>query len=819
MPGPVPPGAMPYNSPEPQHHQPRPTLPGPPIPRLNQRAPGGLPAAMPPHSNHVTMPTNNSPQHFPPAPPPHAVPRDLRPTHAVEISDIRDEGLTEDDARERLSTYKVMRFEKVAKSYHPDDEGYPMKPTWEKVLRTEQTDVSQQDARRKVRQLQRETKPVLEKKAAKSVAIQRQLERAREELTSRDPDPRYCYKLVQFESLFRKVDDRQVVHIGRHKDRKDRRDRKYAKYSKRSRSPTKERYAIIAFYKRTPAPGNSTLKMLEEHSREQSMKHEMAMMPPAQHPHAQQKPAGFPPAAHRPGPPNLAPAAAIRSAVPPMAPRADSQVKPTLPPMPKQPDHPPPRAQPGAQGKPQHNEDLEKNAAPGKQGTAPPPHDLPPAIPAKAAAPAPPRAPPATAPPMPGAVPSTPQRPAINLPPKPGAVPPAPAVNLPPKPGAVPPGRPMVSLPPKPGAAPVAKLPPAIPAPKAQGQPAPTLPVRVAAGNTGDVPHQQKLPGFTLPPRPGAGERAAPLKAPAVLGHPPKAAQTRPPTQPVPPRPDIIVTTNTGGKGKIKVYHDSSRSSKSSRSTKSSRSSRSSHSSELSDDCFSADESEGTRPSSISSASSSARRDRGRSPARMPKSHREPIDERDSRQARRGPEYMAEKRGPALPSHPRIRLPSPRRRRDESHSPRREFYPNRQEDAPEWAPRRRAQSPRIIQRKRSVRLVSAPEARREIFADEMGRLENKLERARLDDAHRDREVRRENGRFERLDEDVRQRRGLRARLQDRREVDYKHADQDFRWPDRDAREYMRQREQPVRVVVRPSQHHREREAYGREYLD
>ncbi|KAF7545028.1 hypothetical protein G7Z17_g9485 [Cylindrodendrum hubeiense] len=215
---------------------------GPPGPQMhppNNRGPGGIPPNMQPQ-NQAMM--HMAPPPHVPIPPNHAVPHDLRSRKPVEISDIRSERFTEADARERLSSYVVIRLEKTDNLCDVDEEGFHLTPSWEKVRLIQQTDISQQETKRQVRALERETKPVTEKKAACSLAIQRQLERTQERLSETDPDTRFCYKLVQFESKLRKLDERELQYIAKYskRDKKGKKEKNYVTtHSKKGKSKPK----------------------------------------------------------------------------------------------------------------------------------------------------------------------------------------------------------------------------------------------------------------------------------------------------------------------------------------------------------------------------------------------------------------------------------------------------------------------------------------------------------------------------------------------------------------------------------------------------
>ncbi|EWG46509.1 hypothetical protein FVEG_06975 [Fusarium verticillioides 7600] len=224
-----------------------------------------------------------------------------------------------------------------------------------------------------------------------------------------------------------------------------------------------------------------------------------------------------------------------------------------------------------------------------------------------------------------------------------------------------------------------------------------------------------------------------------------------------------------------------------------------------SDEC-SEDESEDTGPSSVDSGSS-PQRGRGRSPnpKRMPSNHHENIIVQDPRNIRKDAEYIVDDRSSRHSDRQHVRFNSPGRRyRDESCSPR-GGYPSPREQP--W----RGEPPRIIQAARpSVRHVRGTAPRRDESYDiRPSRTDKPLERARLDDGHRERDVRRDNDRFKQnLEEDLRRLRELKERREDRRPDDYKYVDREPRWSDQRAREFMSHREPRY-----SRQHHEDREAF------
>lgn len=841
--------------------------------------------------------------HSPPSPPPGAVPRDLRPRDTVPIQDLRHERRTEADARELLSTYHVIRLERVRNRNDVDAEGYPLRPSWERVHQFIQSDYPQEEARRRVAQLVKESKPVYEKKRAKDVIIQRQIELVLEDFARKELDPRYQFTLAQFESQYRRLDDHSVGSTSRRRrSHRHHHSRKSRKHSSRSRSPRKERQAIIIYLKRSPAKGENGLRMLQEEDQRKTRRE----MPPAPivhmhpgvpgHPPVDPRPAPIysaptphhssPPARPAPAPHHLPPNHAVPTApvnpmAPPMNPNMRGQPQPPMPAMSGMREglsRPPSRAQP-KQPQPDFDEESAdesedeseaEETMPTKQvnpahptnpgnmvpRTAPPP-PLPGAVPPRPgqgnfpvnpnAAPGP-RGPPPNMPANPNAVPAS-RGPPPNLPGNPNVTPGprGPPPNMPASPNAAPAPRGPPNMPTNPNAAPGPRGPPNMPAnlnaaavprgppptgprpapvpnpqvtvppPHAPGRPAP--PAQAPGVNRGMMANPQTRPSFdphAAPEKPGVGlpEMRPPPSGQVRLQKPPVGAQVKVPRSPVSADDHIIVTTTIGGRRrKSKTYDESDRSSRASM---------------ASDDCFSADESEGTRPSSVSSDSGSRpqRRDQSSTQARKDRhedvrvsrpSKRESDEQRPSRHVshprarfaspsrrgesshrrrespqRRGESSYHRRESPHRHREPsRRRRESPHRRREESRSPRRDYL----RDNEEWAPRRRQSvvPPRVIQQNPAPRLVSVPEAKREIYADhETSRLENRLERARREEEVREREIRRDNDRLRDLgDRGFRHRRGLRSRIFDLLGDDYSHGGRDSRWREGDARDYMR----------------------------
>lgn len=168
---------------------------------------------------------------------------------------FRDDNITEAEARKRLSSYVVILIEKSSPVI--DEEGNLVPSTWEQASHMIQSDVSQQEAKYRVRELNRETGSVSDKKYELSSALQRQLERAHDRLERMESDRRYVYTLAQLDWKFKRVETPRE-HYERHDKRI--KDKKTTKERHRSRSK-KERVSVTAYFKREPSNNENWLKM------------------------------------------------------------------------------------------------------------------------------------------------------------------------------------------------------------------------------------------------------------------------------------------------------------------------------------------------------------------------------------------------------------------------------------------------------------------------------------------------------------------------------------------------------------------------------
>ncbi|KAF4591664.1 dna helicase pif1, atp-dependent [Ophiocordyceps camponoti-floridani] len=173
--------------------------------------------------------------------------------HVAEISDIRNEVVTEERARRLLSTYIVMRMLKYECLNEIDDNGCLSRPTWQRVRRILESGISQVDAIRRVQELNG-SESVCLKKSKLGPSVQRQLEMAQQDLEAEDLDPRYEHVIAQLDSQVKKV---PVTDPVANKGKNFKSKHRYKN----------ERISVTVFFKRAPRSGENALQMLEERNK------------------------------------------------------------------------------------------------------------------------------------------------------------------------------------------------------------------------------------------------------------------------------------------------------------------------------------------------------------------------------------------------------------------------------------------------------------------------------------------------------------------------------------------------------------------------
>ncbi|OAA38532.1 hypothetical protein NOR_06560 [Metarhizium rileyi] len=223
------------------------------------------------------------------------LPLEHRRNHGTEVVDLRYENMTEAYAREELSTYIVFRLEKTP-TYETDVLGNPSAPAWDLVSRTEEIDISQEEAARRVRKLNKESSAI-DKKLEMPTIVQRQVEKAMISLEKRENDSRYEYVLAQLECQVVKIDERSPLYkiyvSDGDSDRKDRRgdkhrgkkhkdkhkdkhgdkhgrsrgyrgEKEYRGDRKKDHKQKYERASMTVYFRRVPKRHEDVLEMLQE---------------------------------------------------------------------------------------------------------------------------------------------------------------------------------------------------------------------------------------------------------------------------------------------------------------------------------------------------------------------------------------------------------------------------------------------------------------------------------------------------------------------------------------------------------------------------
>ncbi|KAH7182753.1 uncharacterized protein B0J16DRAFT_153026 [Fusarium flagelliforme] len=207
MAGPLPVGAMPPGVPSQINQQPHAPQAAPSIPQNN-----GIFAATPAY-----IPGNAQPYRHPPFPP-----MDLRQQAPAQIQDARGRSPPQ---------YRALRLEKASSG-----------SSWTNITVSEKP-MPQSMIRDRIAWLQKNTNSVTKKKQEKNESIQRQLDKTQADLTKRDRDVRFYYKLVQLESEWWAADGRRQGE-----DRSGRSSKKHKSHSRRNKSPKWETAAIIAYF-------------------------------------------------------------------------------------------------------------------------------------------------------------------------------------------------------------------------------------------------------------------------------------------------------------------------------------------------------------------------------------------------------------------------------------------------------------------------------------------------------------------------------------------------------------------------------------------
>lgn len=233
---------------------------------------------MPPQMQRPMAPPARA---FPPHPPRENIPPQSQ-RHVV-VSDIRPEVQTEEDIREHLTDYIIIRFEKVEPHDEYDSDGEEVRATWDNCIRRRLPDVDKADARREIRRLNREDKKKgktwLEKQNSIGPKAQNQLAKAQRELSLEERDGRFHTVLAQIDFSLKPVVEKHEK-VTRHRSNTKRKIRQKAKY---------ERTSITAYFKRCPRENQipselaRRIEMDKQQARQRQEQQDLEVMRQRQH--------------------------------------------------------------------------------------------------------------------------------------------------------------------------------------------------------------------------------------------------------------------------------------------------------------------------------------------------------------------------------------------------------------------------------------------------------------------------------------------------------------------------------------------------------
>ncbi|KAM0278206.1 hypothetical protein ACHAQH_005321 [Verticillium albo-atrum] len=200
-------------------------------------------------------------------PPYHKIPLAFQSN--VDISDIRDPIQIEAEHREALSDYVVFQFEKLDDPGNVDEEGFRVKPNWERATRR-RLDMSKQAAMSQICRLNNKRQQLREKKNSLEPAQQRHLDRTLQQLHQDEHDQRYHYELVQIRE---KHAEKRAVEY--HRPSKGSKDGRRILITRHGASVSRDRglkghkrerpLSLTGYFKRMPRPEvNATNMMMQQ---------------------------------------------------------------------------------------------------------------------------------------------------------------------------------------------------------------------------------------------------------------------------------------------------------------------------------------------------------------------------------------------------------------------------------------------------------------------------------------------------------------------------------------------------------------------------
>lgn len=189
-----------------------------------------------------------------PHPPPDLIPDQV--SRFNKVSDLTSKNLTEQQYRDLLSSYTIIRLEKIEPYNGGNTTGEVVKSSWERCTRADLPNMDNEKARHAIQRLNEKDKEykkgkgttLLEKQKSLGKSAQDQVKEMERDLSAIEDDPQH------FHTVLEQIDWKEKLVV--EKDEKPSSSRKHATTKKKSHKKERyERVSIHLYFKRCPRPG------------------------------------------------------------------------------------------------------------------------------------------------------------------------------------------------------------------------------------------------------------------------------------------------------------------------------------------------------------------------------------------------------------------------------------------------------------------------------------------------------------------------------------------------------------------------------------